>query len=237
MKGCDSTPARSTSGHFSTGSVHAYIMTTDRGANEVLARKMWNVLAKDAPHILFFTNDCFEHAIHLITLSSLKTIDGLLRRFGKGFKFFSSLATASNTLRDVSKALFEKWCEIHGDKSGMQHAKKLWPKAVGGRWNSITEVEQRMLDIGGMSMMLPVLLEVLKKKDKDKDNKKDLPPNDDVVDEISFDATKQYQRNMGAWRKKTLECAQDPLWWVLSETMRLAQSPGTHVSVSWCQGR
>ena len=126
----------------------------------------------------------------------------------------------------MSKALFEKWCEIHGDKSGMQHAKKLWPKAVGGRWNSITEVEQRMLDIGGMSMMLPVLLEVLKKKDKDKDNKKDLPPMMMLL--MKFLLMRQSSTNViwGLGGKRHWNVLKTPLWWVLSETMRLAQSLG-----------
>ncbi len=208
-------------------------MTTDRGANEVLARRMWNLLAKDVHNVLFLTNDCFEHAVHLVTLSALKSIDHVLRRAGKEFKFFSSLATASNTLRDLSKSLFETWCSFHGDRSGLKHAKKLWPKAIGGRWNSITEVEERMLSIGGKSMLEPVLRDVLSSKQTKQQKLNDRTST--VVDELSFEETKNYQQKMGLWRTRTLQYVGNAFWWVLAEVMRLSQSPGTHFSVSWPQ--
>ena len=215
-------------------SLHVYMMTTDRGANEVLARRMWMVLAKDDPKILCLACDCFEHAVHLITLGGLKSVDHLLRGFGKKYKFFSSLATASNTLRDVSKPLFETWCSVHGDQSGLSHAKKLWPKAIGGRWNSITEVEQRMRSVGGKSMLEPVLTRVLASKKNEKTRPNDTSRQN--VDDISFEETKQYQQKMGIWRTRTLEYVQDAFWWVLSEVMRITQSPGTHFSVTWSNG-
>ena len=80
--------------------------------------------------------------------------------------FFSSLATSSHTLRDLSKTLYERWCIVHSDISGLKCAKKLWPKVVGGRWNSCSEALARMKQVGGQSKLEPVLRDLLESKQK-----------------------------------------------------------------------
>lgn len=214
-------------------------MTTDRGPNEVLGRKVWTTLRRDCPNIVSLSSDCFEHASHLVSLGTLKTLDDVLRRFGRKWKFFSSLATSSHTLRDLSKSLYERWCVVHSDISGLKCAKKLWPKVVGGRWNSCSEALARMKQVGGQSMLEPVLRDLLESKQ----NKKRTDPckaedesheNDRsrVLDEISYDATKAYQVKMGRWRKQTWDCVQDTLWWIVSELMRVVQLPMVHFSAT-----
>ena len=126
-----------------------YVMTSDRGPNEVMAKKMWMVRARNAPGIVCLTADCNEHLAHLITLQSLKSVDGYLKRHGRPWKLFASVATSSNTFRDLSKSIFEEWSNIHGDESAWNTAKKLWPKCIGGRWNSVHEVLCRMVKVGG----------------------------------------------------------------------------------------
>ena len=170
-----------------------YVLTTDRGPNEVLAKKYWMVLCRDNPKIVCLHADCNEHLAHLITLQSLKTCDNLLKKHGRDWKLFSSLATSSNTLRDVSKAFFQEWCNQHGDRSGVELARRLWPKCIGGRWNSIYEVVCRMFGVGGQAMLLPVLAKVLSKTP---DSSK-LPENNKPVhsvDELSVDQMKEYQK-------------------------------------------
>lgn len=127
---------------------------------------MWMLIAKDSPQVILLPGDCLEHAAHLVGLQALKTADWALKMHGRDWKYFSSLATSSHTFRDLSKNLFETWCEQHGDLSGVQCAKKLWPKLVAGRWNSCAEVEERMQAVGGRAMMLPVLEAVLLRKKK-----------------------------------------------------------------------
>lgn len=154
--------------------------------------------------------DCLEHQSHLMTLQGLKTADKLLQRFGAGFRYFSSVATVSNTLRDVAKDVFAIWCDLHGDRSGVKHAKKLWPKLIGGRWNSCHDVENRLISCGGQQYMKPVLKCVLAKKTKAEGQSAVSKVNDytQVVDELSFEDSKAFQKKMSRWRANTASCCQ-----------------------------
>ena len=186
-----------------------------------------------------FTSDCLEHAGHLVSLGGFKIVDEILRRFGRKWKLFSSVATCSHTLRDLSKDFYLEWCRIHGDLSGLKKAKKLFPKVVGGRWNSCSEALTRMRQMGGQSMLQPVLCAILPAKGdqeegqlqtqgENTENDKSRP----CVDEISFEETKQYQAKMGRWRRRTKEVVDDPLWWIVSDIMRIAQLTIVHFSES-----
>ena len=211
-------------------------MTTDRGSNELLARKSWLVIAKDSPDVVVLLGDCLEHASHLVALQGLKLADALLKNYGAKFKYFSSLATSCNTFRDLAKGIYTSWCNIHGDLSGQKFARKLWPKLVAGRWNSCNDVEQRMEQVGGRSMMQPVFENVMATKPQgqvDDPNDATADKTTNKVDDISFEETKQYQRQMGRWRKATKELVDNALWWVLAAAMKEARSPITHFSATW----
>lgn len=200
----------------------------------MMARKIWTVLSRESPDVICLSADCCEHLSHLITLQGLKAADCLLKRRQKPWKFFASLATCCNTVRDLSKQFFVTWSHLHGDQSAMKCAKKLWPKCIGGRWNSVFEVVTRMVAVGGQSMFLPVIEDVLQKKDAASALK---PDNDNhasrsFVDELSFEESKAYQRKMGWWRKRTLTCARDALWWVFADVMKISTDPLNHFSVA-----
>lgn len=194
-------------------------------------------MSRDHANILCLSSDCYEHAGHLVSLGSLKVLDAVLRRFGQKWKCFSSLASASHVLRDVGKDLYKAWCAIHGDVAGLKYAKKLWPKVVGGRWNSCQEVLTRMKQIGGRSKLKPVLEEVLLAKNGSKTKEttdaleNDIPPS--CVDEISFEDTKVFQAKMGRWRRQTLDCISQALWWIIADVLRIAQLTVVHFSETW----
>ena len=179
--------------------------------------------------------DCFEHAAHLVTLGSLKVADQLLqghfhsqgRQKQQCWKYFSSLATTSITIRDSNKEFFKVWCDIHGDESGVKLAKTLRPKCLAGRWNSCNDVESRMRACGGQEFVLPVLQRVL--------SGRALPAAKscgDNVDEIAVEETAHRMQQMGRWRKSTSNCVADPLWWTVAEAMRIARLPSLHLSAS-----
>ena len=173
--------------------LHFFVFISDRGPNEVLARKIWQVVARDSPEIVVLSMDCLEHASHLATLGGLKLADRLLQqKFGKdrrGWKYFSSLATTLITLRDLSKELFKQWCNAHGPQSGLKCAKTLWPKCLAGRWNSVSDMETRMRTSGGQPLVLPVLLQILPSKQQGE--KRAAAPTDDV-DEIAVEESEHY---------------------------------------------
>ena len=115
----------------------------------------------------------------------------------------------------------------------MDFAKKLWPKCIGGRWNSVHEVVCRMLTVGGSSMVLPVLKLVLQTKAEARSSKDNDVSKAHPVDELNFDQTKEYQKKMGTWRSNTLRVAEDLLWWIVSDCMRIAMSTLVSFSVAW----
>ena len=176
-------------------------------------------------------SDCLEHAAHLVTVSSLKLVDKLLALqfagHGRGWKYFSSLATFSITVRDSSKDFFQMWCQQHGDLSGVKHAKSLWPKCVAGRWNSCSDVERRMHDSGGQATVLPVMRRLMGDRREAAASAKELQS----IDEIAVEETAHYAQQMGRWRATALRCVEDPLWWTVAEAMRMARSPALHLSV------
>ncbi|CAE7830339.1 unnamed protein product [Symbiodinium sp. CCMP2592] len=210
--------------------VHVYVFVTDRGPNEVLARKIWQCVSSACEHVVVLGSDCLEHAAHLVTVSSLKLVDKLLplqfEGKGRAWKYFSSLATFSITVRDSSKDFFQMWCQEHGDLSGVKHAKSLWPKCVAGRWNSCSDVERRMHDSGGQATVLPVMRRLMGAKREAAPAKEH-----QSIDEIAVEETAHYTQQMGRWRATSLKCVEDPLWWTVAEAMRMARSPALHLSV------
>jgi hypothetical protein len=143
--------------------VHFYLATTDRGSNEVSGKKIIQCMVQDADTVFFFPTDCFEHAGHLVGLGGLKLIDQELKDHGRPWKYFSSLAVFTNTVRDCSKDIFQHWCQQHGEVSAMSYVFKLFPRVCAGRWNSIDTTEDRILK-AGPERTLSVLRTVLKGK-------------------------------------------------------------------------
>ena len=232
--------------------MHCYVLVTDRGPNEVLARKCWQVVCKDSTHVLVWTSDCYEHAAHLVSLQGLKSIDVALARHGRPWKYFASLSTVSHTLRDLSRLVFANWADRHGSRSAIDHRKALFPKCVAGRWNSVSDVEARLSSIGGKKMLEPVLLASLQQKAAGTGKVKDAEANEEAaqkpqkaqkaskqgtettpaaVDELGVEEMKAYQLKMGRWRQQTKTCVCDGLWWVVAEAMRHARMPVLHLSV------
>ena len=78
-----------------------------------------------------------------------------------------------------------------------------------------------MFGVGGQAMLLPVLAKVLSKTP---DSSK-LPENNKPVhsvDELSVDQMKEYQKKMGTWRVNTLKVANDKLWWIAADCLRIS---------------
>ena len=140
-----------------------FVTTTDRGSNEVAARGI--VQSYLATHlglvpVFYCASDCFEHASHLITLGTMTLIDEELKSLGKPWRYFSSLAVFSHTIRGLAKRTYHEWCSQHGPRSANQFVHKLFPRCDSGRWNSTDDTERRILACT-KQMLEPVLRTVL----------------------------------------------------------------------------
>ena len=121
--------------------------TSDRGSNEVASRNIIQAFISMhlglAP-VFYAGSDCCEHQGHLITLSSMKLIDMELQGI-RSWRYFSSLAVFSHTLRGLAKKVYHEWCAQHGHLSAQESVYHLFPRCQAGRWNSTDATEKRIL--------------------------------------------------------------------------------------------
>ena len=54
---------------------HWFLTTSDRGSNEVMARKYFASLVMNCDNVFFLEADCLEHQAHLICLAGLSFVD------------------------------------------------------------------------------------------------------------------------------------------------------------------
>ena len=237
-----------------------YVTTTDRGSNEVAARNI--VQAYIAMHLgtapVFYCNsDCCEHLAHLITLGSMKLVDEELQlQDVRKWRYFSSLAVFSNTVRGLAKSLYHEWCAQHGDLSGQKCVYKLFPRCDSGRWNS-TDVTEKRIMACSQEMFEPVLRKVLGQAiSKDNCGSADVNVWSDckgsgggsqpskpsvsktkksktgatLVNDLSLEESKEFSAKVGKYRRSTLLCVGDPLWWRLIDVMNAVKQPTVHLS-------
>ena len=262
-----------------------YVTTTDRGPNEVSARNIIQTYVASrlglAP-VYFASSDCFEHLAHLITLGSMSMIDEELKQLGRGWRYFSSLAVFSHTVRGLAKRVFHEWCKQHGPTSGMKFVHKLFPRCDSGRWNSTNDTELRIISCT-QALFQPVLQSVLHQAlssdscgsvgdtvwstdgldttqlaESTKETKPPPPKKAragkaapaapessaakapkvracdaeaaDAVNGLSLQESAAYSRKIGKYRRSSLSCSADPLWWKLIQVMNCVKQPAVHLS-------
>ena len=205
--------------------LHWYLATTDAGSNEMGARRIVQADMKDVDHVFFTDTTCLEHSQHLVALSSFKAADKCLVS-QRDWRYYSSLPTCSNVCRDIGQELFSTWTDMHGVESAKAAVKTLWPKACAGGWGGCEKPEAKFLACG-KDRLEPVLEKVLLHKDKDKQSTK---KSSISVDELAIEESKAYSEKMTRWKKKTLECLRDPLWWRCVEVMNKVRRPLSHLS-------
>lgn len=207
--------------------IHFYTATTDAGSNEMGARKIIRADTRDLANVVFFECTCLEHSQHLVSLSALKTADQNLKGI-REWTYYSSLATTANVLRDVSQDLYATWTAVHGPESAKKSVKSLFPKACSGRWSGCERAEQRFLQCG-QERLAPILTEVLTRKMK-KDASSDSKNRQPSINDIAIEACKEYSERMGRWRRRSLECVKDGLWWRVLKIMNATRQPLAHFS-------
>lgn len=204
--------------------LHWFTSTTDAGPNEIGARKILQAEMKDLPNVLYTDFTCLEHSQHLCSLLGLKAADRCLKGY-RDWKYYSSLATCSNVCRDLSKELFAEWTATHGYKSAVELCKTLWPKACSGRWSGCEKPEERLL-LCGEERLTPILERILEKRQKSRQKDNDTT----AIDDLAIEETKAYSAKMSRWKKKTLECVRDGLWWRCVKIMHSCRGPLAHFS-------
>ena len=121
--------------------------TTDRGSNEVTARRLIAAEVSEYENVYYFEQDCLEHSPHLVVMSGLLLVDKLLASTAT-WKYWSSLAMCSYTCRDQARALYDCYCDRFGAMKGKEAVKSIFPRPVCQRWGRIDELEKRIIKAG-----------------------------------------------------------------------------------------
>ncbi len=202
--------------------------TTDRGSNEVWARKAIHVSLQALPNCFFLPSDCYEHQVHLGVLGGLRLCDDMLKG-QRTWKYFSSVAIVSTTLRDLSQSLFLAWTNLFGHESAIKSVKALFPRCIGGRWGSVHESEARFLkaNLQNLSVAVRTLFEArphLLENDK--------APNSSsaVDDDVAMEESTDFAIRMGKWRRRTWTVLNDHLFAKLVGIMHATREPWMHLS-------
>lgn len=206
--------------------LHWYLATTDGGSNEIGARRIIQADMFDLPNAVFSETTCLEHSQHLVALSTLKAADKALKGF-RTWGYYSSLATCANVLRDICKLLFCAWGQMFGAMSAKKEVKTLFPKAIAGRWNGCYKPEEKLLQLGQdrLEPLVKNILEEKIRKDKGSKSKKE-----SEINEMAVEEQQAYAAKMGRWRRRTLECLRDHLWWRCIKVMHSCRQPLSHLS-------
>ena len=124
------------------GYLHVMANVSDAGPDQVGFRRSLHTLfaREEYDFLLFFSNNCMKHQFHLAARGQLSLMDVCLRRVGKSFKFFTSVATMSHTWRGHLKKVRRAWEEMHSHDGFLANEQILFrvpPVAIAGRWASI----------------------------------------------------------------------------------------------------
>ena len=209
--------------------------TTDRGTNELFAKKAVQVLMRDVPTFFYFPGSCIEHASHLGVLGSLKLVDRMLDMCGRKWRYFASVSMMTNTFRDQSQNLFSSWRALFGDASAVATVKSLFPRCIAERWGSIDQTETRFLQ-AGVDRLAAAISHVfaaspkLMAADTEEADGPDALAGGTVVDAIAMDEQQAYSKKMGKWRRHTVETLRDPLFEKVLAVMHCCKAPFIHLS-------
>ena len=204
--------------------------TTDRGPNEIWAKKAVQAKLRDVPWCFFLPADCYEHQAHLGVLGGLKLVDSLLAG-RRRWKYFSSVAMLTNILRDVSQDLYTTWRTLHGDASANKSVRSLFPRCIAERWGSIDLTETRLLT-AGIPMLRATLMSVFQctGQSTTEEVHDDNNPNTTEVDTLAVEEKKEYRNRMGRWRRASISTLQDPLFDGVTQVMNVSRKPFIHLS-------
>lgn len=168
-------------------------------------------LTAEIPNFLYLDGDCFEHQSHLSVLSGLGLTDDALKRHGRPFKYYSTIAIFSACARELSSEVFRVWNELYGAVDANKFAKTLVPKSSSGRWGCVDGIERRLLNPPfhqWVSCMTRVILKKLNLSESELNSFKGLLPND-VLNLFLMSSTVKKPKG-GAWN----DCApcKEVLW-------------------------
>ena len=184
--------------------LRAYVFVTDDGPDQRGAQKLISAALKDFPSVLYVRFKCLLHQLHLIVGKQLKRLDGL----------YSQIAKVVNVWRATGNAwkIYNTYCDMFGEKRARQVAKRLPPRALKGRWGSISSVESFLLNCGATE--LPAVFKAAVGGTDFQTDGEDSALVQIHADQVFDMDTETYRNLLGRWRREAIKCLHSNTFWL-----------------------
>ena len=185
--------------------LRAYVFVTDEGPDQRGAQKLISAALKDFPSVLYVRFRCILHQLHLVVGKQLKRLDGL----------YSQIAKVVNVWRATGNAckIYNTYCDMFGQKRARQVAKRLPPRALKGRWGSISSVESFLLACGPAES--PVVFKAAVGGTEFQTDGEDGSALVHIHADQVFDMdTETYRNLLGRWRREAIKCLESNTFWL-----------------------
>ncbi|CAK9040576.1 unnamed protein product [Durusdinium trenchii] len=141
----------------------------------------------------------------------------------------TSEATYAQMLKQLESLGCITWKQIQADDAlRQQHACVSRSFDSVGRWSGLEKPEERFIKCGE-ARLTPILTEILGSQSRKEASKKQSQSHASV-DELAIEETKAYSQKMSKWRRKTVDCVSDKLWWETVGNMHQVRAPLSHFS-------
>jgi hypothetical protein len=145
---CTFTQAREDSKNIDDTFIRLFMVAGDGGPDQVGSISLMQAVLLKAPRHLLVPSRCSQHCEQLVVKDGLVAIDRWASDHNIGFRYFGSVAKITLVWREAARSVYLAWEAAFGVKSALDHALRLPPKAIAGRWNSVCRTESNLLLAG-----------------------------------------------------------------------------------------
>ena len=212
-----------------------YLYTGDCGPDQMGLKKITRSMFNNVPQVIALHTDCLQHGNHRIVKRGLELIDQVLESSADASfnKYYSSLCKVVLTWRVCCQSMFRAWAAMHGPRSALDHARRLPPRPITGRWGTI-EATEAFINKADMQLICPVFTSVVGKIDMKKSAQvlilkegADKATNSEV-NEHGIEETLTYCEKVGRWRRDALSVVKDAIFRIVVAFSHRARAPLTH---------
>ncbi|CAJ1440642.1 unnamed protein product [Effrenium voratum] len=223
--------------------LHIFCNTSDSGPDQSGTRSFLRTLFAQPgfEDSLFVGIACLKHQYHLVARGQLQLIDQILKKAGKKYKYFSSLATLGHSWRGHLAKLRKSW-STHSNPHNEYILFKVPPLAVAGRWASVDSAELFYLQCGP-SNVAKLLTDTFSSdrrsdqaiQDAQAEPRQARPSESDALDELSLNESMHYKEKVSKYLRNSLMCVQDAMFWFLMAVANKCREPLLHFYAWLCQ--
>ena len=190
--------------------IDMFCYTSDRGSEQAKVRKLASsevLVTSQDPTCLWADWDCTMHATQLIVKTGLAILDAGLRKCGKNYTYFSSIAKFVNVWRENFKGFWKRW--VKADLASAMEHRALPARCIAGRWGSIYASESR-LDAGA-HVLQQITGDALSKRIADAEQVD--REGEGQADDLRVELQAEYRRRQGTWSRDASRLSTDDVFW------------------------